>query len=257
MIIHKNISPEKRKKCILFFNGWGMDCNAVKHLQSNDYDVFVCYDYRDLDVERSRNDISTILNSYKETYLIAWSLGVWVAEQVGAKDFSPLQFTKTIAINGTPLPIDNNYGIAEMVFEHTLANWNETNRKKFNARMCGGNVQLQEWQTFMSARSCEEQLQELQQLFTAIQNPPSTSFLRRQESPFCDEILNLQLGAAKQVQHDGVKWTEAIIGSNDLIFTTKNQHNYWQNVTNCRTLPLPHFPFAEFQSWDEILHNFQ
>jgi biotin synthesis protein BioG len=139
--------------------------------------------------------------------------------------------TKTIAINGTPLPIDNTYGIEEMVFAHTLANWNEQTRKKFNARMCGGNAQLLEWQSYMSERTCEEQLQELQFLYDAIQ---------KNTSHHC--------------KLDGYRWTEAIIGNYDLIFTAKNQYNYWHNVTNYRTLPLPHMPFAAYTLWDELIH---
>jgi biotin synthesis protein BioG len=219
MIVHAHILPAKHEKCILFFNGWGMDCNAVKHLQSSDYDIFICYDYRNF----TKQELE--FNTYKEVSVIAWSLGVWVAEQLLVSHFP--KFTKTIAINGTPQPIDNNLGIAEQVFAHTLENWNEHNRKKFNARMCGGNKQLLEYMPYMSQRSCEEQREELQFLYNAIRN---------------------------NAHKDKTQWTEAIIGTNDLIFTAQNQHNYWQNHTNCRTLPLPHFPFAKFRSWDEILY---
>lgn len=226
MIILKSISPAQREKCILFFNGWGMDCNAAKHLQHDEYDVFTCYDYRDLCIKPILSSQLSFLDSYKEIYLVAWSLGVWVAERVLTPHFS--KFTKTIAINGTPQPVDNNFGIVEQVFVHTLENWNEHNRKKFNARMCGGNAQLSEWQSFMSERSCEEQQEELQFLYDAIRN-------------------NLQKN------NHGKTWTETIIGSNDLIFTAKNQQNYWHSAVNYRILPLPHFPFANFTSWNEII----
>ena len=38
-------------KLILFFNGWGMDDNVVKHLDVEDYDVLMFYDYNTLDTD--------------------------------------------------------------------------------------------------------------------------------------------------------------------------------------------------------------
>ncbi|MDR2963154.1 MAG: DUF452 family protein [Bacteroidales bacterium] len=222
MIIHKLPSPSKTERCILFFNGWGMDCNAVNHLQHSDYDVYMFYDYQNF--EEDFKNFSPNFSSYKEISVIAWSLGVWVAQKI----LAPFRhtFTKTIAINGTPQPIHNEYGIAEAVFANTLAKWNEVSRKKFNARMCGGNSQLTECQQYMSARNCENQLEELHYLYNNITSHPcnSTNF-----------------------------YSVALIGENDLIFTAKNQENYWQNVAKFQTLPLPHFPFAAFNSWNEIL----
>lgn len=230
MIVHKISEAKQNAKCILFFNGWGMDCNAVNHLQSSNYDVFVIYDYRSMqlaEIEEITGEISEIFNSYEEVYLLAWSLGVWVAQSLLAPYFA--KFTKTIAINGTPQPVDDNFGIAKHVFAHTLENWNERNRKKFNARMCGGNLQLNEWQEFMSQQLCEEQQQELQVLYNAIADSNT----------------------------ENAQWTKAVIGSNDLIFTAQNQQNYWQQFSNFHIFPFPHFPFANETSWDNILRKFQ
>ena len=51
----------KTKKIILFFNGWGMDENVVNHLNSEDYDVLMFYDYNSLDTDFD------LLNNYSES----------------------------------------------------------------------------------------------------------------------------------------------------------------------------------------------
>ena len=61
-------------KLILFFNGWGMDENVVKHLDVEDYDVLMFYDYNTLDTDFDFNS----LNFYHEKNLIAWSMGVMI-----------------------------------------------------------------------------------------------------------------------------------------------------------------------------------
>ena len=40
---YKWLNNVKNKKLIIFFNGWGMDENVVKHLDCEDYDVLMFY----------------------------------------------------------------------------------------------------------------------------------------------------------------------------------------------------------------------
>ena len=37
-------------KLIIFFNGWGMDEIIISHLDREDYDLLILYDYRDVDL---------------------------------------------------------------------------------------------------------------------------------------------------------------------------------------------------------------
>ena len=71
---YKWLNKEGNNKLILFFNGWGMDECVVKHLNCEDYDVLMFYDYNTLDSDFDFNS----LNIYTEKNLIAWSMGVMV-----------------------------------------------------------------------------------------------------------------------------------------------------------------------------------
>ena len=44
----------------------------------------------------------------------------------------------------------------------------------------------------------------------------------------------------------------ALISSNDKIIPTQNQINFWQNNAPYKLLESGHFPFYNFNSWDEI-----
>ena len=75
---YKWLNHKDNHKLIVFFNGWGMDECVVKHLECEDYNVLMFYDYNTLDVDF---DFS-ILNIYPEKNLIAWSMGVMVASLI-------------------------------------------------------------------------------------------------------------------------------------------------------------------------------
>ncbi|MCC8173923.1 MAG: DUF452 family protein, partial [Odoribacter sp.] len=70
------LNKSSRGRVIIFFTGWGMDVNSVSHLKG-EYDVLVIYDYNDISVTNLPD-----LNSYKEIYVIAWSMGVWAAANI-------------------------------------------------------------------------------------------------------------------------------------------------------------------------------
>ena len=48
---YKWLNRGENNKIILFFNGWGMDENVVKHLDCEDYDVLMFYDYNTLETD--------------------------------------------------------------------------------------------------------------------------------------------------------------------------------------------------------------
>ena len=48
---YKWLNRNNNQKLIVFFNGWGIDENIVKHLDCEDYDVLMFYDYNTLDVD--------------------------------------------------------------------------------------------------------------------------------------------------------------------------------------------------------------
>ena len=123
------INRQNAPELLLFFNGWGMDEKPFKHLEtSKDLDVLMVYDYTNLD---NAHDLCNDFADYKSVHLVAWSLGVFVA----AKVLAGIKFASTKAINGTLMPIDENEGIAPIIFQGTIDSWGEVARIKFNRRM--------------------------------------------------------------------------------------------------------------------------
>lgn len=119
---------ENNKKLILFFNGWAMNETPLKHLECEDYDVLVLFDYRDLNFDFEKFDFS----KYEKKYLICWSMGVYVSNLF--KTYLE-GFDKKIAINGTAKIIDDNFGIPKKIYNITVKFLNEDSCDKFIKNM--------------------------------------------------------------------------------------------------------------------------
>lgn len=129
---YKWLNRDNNKNLIIFFNGWGMDESVVKHLEPEEYDVLMFYDYNNLETDF---DISTI-KKYKQRYLIAWSMGVMIGS------LFPIEYNSKIAINGTLKPIDAKYGINPKIYDLTINGFNEESCKKFIRNMFETDVNL-------------------------------------------------------------------------------------------------------------------
>ena len=148
------------KKLIIFFNGWGMDEKIVSHLECEDYDVVVLYDYNDLEL-----DIQSLnLSQYTEKHIIAWSMGVMVATL-----FNFGEIKTSTAICGTPFAINNEYGIPERIYNLTIKGFSETSSKKFMERMF---IEKPSIVTF-SDRTFDSKLSELKKM---LEYKPNTEF---------------------------------------------------------------------------------
>ena len=137
------------EKLIIFFNGWGMDAKIISHLDTEDYDLLVLYDYNDLDAEFPS------INTYKEIFVVGWSMGVMISTLF---DFEKVK--KYIAINGTPKAIDDKYGIPEKIYKLTVRGFNEVSCKKFMERMFNTTPPLESF----SSRTFSSQKEELENL---------------------------------------------------------------------------------------------
>ena len=148
------LNKKENNKFILFFNGWGMDENAISHLKNDNYDILAVNDYRDFDFDLSQFDFS----KYKEKYFIAWSMGVYVAGK-----FADIinDFNKKIAISGTGKIIDNNFGIPNKIYNYTVKFFNDEIKEKFI-----NNIFLDEKRNFKIEKSTASLKDEL----IAIQN---------------------------------------------------------------------------------------
>ena len=122
---YKWLNEKNNENIIVFFNGWGMNESIVNHLEYNNYDVLMFYDYNNLETDF---DFS-IIKKYTHKYLIAWSMGVMCAS------LFDIEYDKKIAINGTLKPIDNKFGIPERVYDLTIKGFNELSLSKFVKNM--------------------------------------------------------------------------------------------------------------------------
>ena len=120
------LNKENNKKFILFFNGWGMDENAVKHLKNDDFDILMIYDYRNYDL------LKFDFSSYLEKYLVCWSMGVYVSNLF--KDILD-NFNKKIALSGTSKMIDNEFGIPQKIYDLTIRNFSDKSAELFIKNM--------------------------------------------------------------------------------------------------------------------------
>lgn len=122
---YKWLNKNQNREIIVFFNGWGMDGSVVKHLQFDNYDVLMFYDYNTLDTDF---DFPT-LNFYEKRHLISWSMGVMTATLFNIK------YDSATAVNGTLKPIDNSFGIPEKIYDLTLKGFSEKGAERFIKNM--------------------------------------------------------------------------------------------------------------------------
>ena len=118
---YKWLNKENNKKLIVFFNGWGMDECVINHLEPEDYDVLMLYDYNTLETDFDFKNIYP----YPEKYLVAWSMGVMTAT------LFDVDYVSKTAINGTYKPIDNKFGIPKRIYDLTLRGFSPKGAERF------------------------------------------------------------------------------------------------------------------------------
>ena len=121
---YKWLNKKENTELIIFFNGWGMDEAVIKHLNFENYDVLMFYDYNFLETDF---DFSSI-NNYKK-HLVAWSMGVMTAT------LFPVSYLSATAVNGTLKPIDKDFGINPKIYDLTIKGFNEKGAEKFIRNM--------------------------------------------------------------------------------------------------------------------------
>jgi biotin synthesis protein BioG len=205
----KWLHKSENEKLIVYFAGWSMNGSEVSQLKTTDFDVLAVYDYKDLTFD------SELIQPYQEVYIIAWSFGVAVANEVS------LPAKKSIAVNGTLKPIDDNFGIMDTFFDQTLATMNEENYQSFLART----FNKTDDRSAISFREIDEQREELRILGKTFRN--------------CQMENHFDL---------------AVISKRDRIFLKRAQNAFWE-TQNCRTIEITsaHYPFQNWKSWQEII----
>ncbi len=209
----------KNKKLIVFCNGWGMDGCPFVELASSDYDVCMFYDYRQIG---GQLPIESDFWQYRQIHLISWSMGVWAGQKLFADKRHLLD--RTIAVNGTLCPIDDNYGIPVQVYDATLARFSEATRLKFYQRMCREKSVIKRFLARQPERSVQDQ---------------------------AEELLTVKKMADCQESKRSI-YREVLVSEQDFIVPTANQLNFWRHGSVTR-LKGYHFPFYLWRSWDQLL----
>jgi pimeloyl-[acyl-carrier protein] methyl ester esterase len=211
---------EKNDQLVVLYGGWGADENVFTPFCSDNFDFILFYDYS--------ADEALVLpetKTYRKITIIGWSLGVWAAEYLFPKTGIIPQ--TTIAVNGTPIPADDKYGIPLKIFEGTLNNISEINIDKFYLRMFGDKRTYQKNSDKIPHRTIKSLNDELRWLYNR---------MMEQKEP-------------------GFKWDYAVTSETDRVFPSENMNSYWkmQKSTRHIIVPLPHYFFPSWDTYSDFI----
>jgi len=214
------IHRQQRHTLVLFFSGWGSDSRPFMPIPATNVDVLMLYNYQEMALP---TDFHSIISEYQTVHILAWSLGVWVANEVIPS--SQITINEAIAINGTLSPIDNQLGIPTDVFEGTLQNLSPINMVKFNRRMFANSSHQAQFQQHAPQREVNE--------------------------------LKTELALLQKITHPSENkiFTKALISSDDRIFPTSHQYQFWEELVPTHEAPAGHFPFYGYDNWDTMLQT--
>ncbi len=216
--------PVRSSRLLIFCNGWGMDETPFRPLAAGSaVDILMLYDYHDLELHCV---VARLFSRYSSVSLVAWSLGVWVGQQL-FRHWAH-RFHTAIAIAGTLCPIHDQLGIPAEMVRGTIAQWSEASRLKFYRRVCQEPLVLETFLQHQPQRTVESQRLELAAL---------------QRRVDCE-------GMETAIYH------QVLITEQDRIFPAAHQLAFWQQGRlglRVRRVQGPHFPFYAWQNWDDLL----
>ena len=214
------LNKKNNNNLIVFFCGWSFDSKPFEILDCDDNDVLVIFDYTTIEAF----DID--LSEYKSKQLITWSMGVYVAYYL--REYLP-DFELKLAINGTPFPVDNEYGIPQKTFDLTLKYVDSGLKGKFQQNLFKNYSDFELYLKNPVQRTIENRAMELIALDRFIKN----------HSFGYDNFYDC-----------------AMISASDKIIPTRNQIKCWEKLEIPSViLDDGHFPFFRFKSWKEIIEK--
>ncbi|NMC39846.1 MAG: DUF452 family protein [Bacteroidales bacterium] len=195
---------EKNTELVVVYAGWGIDENMFVPLSSDDTDLILFYDY-------SADEALVLpeIKTYTRVTVIGWSLGVWAAEHLSGK--TGIAPDLKIAVNGTPLPADDRYGIPLKIIEGTLEKLDAVNVKKYYYRIFGDKKSFEENRERIPKRTTKSLQDELRWLYNRMMEQSDPAF----------------------------KWDYAVISEKDRVFPASSQINYWKTRDETKILMLP------------------
>lgn len=207
---------ENNTELLILFGTWGIDEKAFSNLCSDDLDFILFYNY-----SADEPLILPEMKTYLRVTVIGWSLGVWAAEYYSRK--MGIKSDLTIAINGTPEPANDRYGIPLKIFETMLNNLSNYRMAKFYLRMFGSKSRFEKNRQYIPTRSIKSLHDELRWLYNRIMEPVETGFV----------------------------WDYSLIGSQDRVFRESNLISYWSEHPETRQI-IVNEPHYLFDKWDSL-----
>lgn len=211
---------------ILFFNGWAMTPESVEHLViPPGFDLLVVWDYRVLDLPKQE------LQGYEQIYLFAWSMGVWAADRLASLlNIYPIQLAT--AVCGTGYLVHDRYGIPIAVFKSMIDGISDSNRERFNRRMCGGRM-YPHLLAALAQRATNEIRNELLSVYE----------------------IEYAYAYMMELERSCLSWSCALVGGKDRVIPSTNQSEYWnKRGVNQKVYPEgEHYLFAQFGAWSQLI----
>jgi len=211
---------EKNNSLVVIFAAWGTDENVFVPFCNDEFDFILFYNY-----SADQALVLPEMKTYQKITIIGWSLGVWAAEYLSAA--TGIIPDVTIAVNGTPVPLDDHYGIPPRSFEESLDNITEESIDKFYCMMFGNKRTYNLNADKIPHRSLNSLHVELRWLYNRIME---------QKDP-------------------GFRWDFAVTSSSDRIFPSENVINYWNKTKNTKQIivPYPHYMFYKWKSYGDFI----
>lgn len=220
MSLFKVNAKQNEKKLLLIFNGWGMDERVFQQLLPDNIDILIVSNY----TQNNFTQLKEILPYYSKIKLLSWSMGVLQAQIFFTENsYFINKIDNSVAVNGTLMPIHNEYGISPDSFKEMADNFDAKEATGFYRRMCG--LDFKKFLITRPERSAQSQKDELQFLLTI------NSMFRADDSIY----------------------KYAIISTKDVIIPTKNQCKFWDSSQTVM-IKGSHFPFFK---WNDLLECFK
>lgn len=211
---------EENDSLVVIFGAWGTDENVFVPMCNDEFDFILFYHY-----SADQALVLPEMKTYKRITIIGWSLGVWAAEYLTPS--TGIVPDLTIAVNGTPVPLDDHYGIPARSFEESLNNITKESIDKFYIRMFGNRRTYNLNSDKIPHRTLKSFHVEMRWLYNRIME---------QKDP-------------------GFTWNYAVTSKSDRIFPSDNVIKYWNKQNNTRQIivPYPHYMFYKWNSYADFI----
>lgn len=211
---------DNNTRLIVFFSGLGTDESMILNYIDDNSDLVFIYSYS--------GDLPFIIpgyKKYKEVILIGWALGIWAAEYFIPKlNIKP---TASIAVNGTPFPFHDKYGIPIDEIDKFLETIDCDKVKHLQLAIFGGKDHLYHQMGRITEKQIEASLFEFRWMYNRIMEQDKAS----------------------------INWDYAIISKGSRIIPEHNMDNYWNGIKKTVKIKvdLPIFPFDNWKTISDFI----